>query len=88
MTDNEIRQALLDARGFAPYSVPDHLVVLRDHVQAADIGAVDRWVAANGGHIDTQPGYQSPALGTSTWQRGPSTPPSDWYVVPAQALGL
>jgi hypothetical protein len=89
MTDDEIRTALLDARGgFAPLTVRDHVVVGRHRVKADDLDEVDRWVRRNGGDIRTQPGYESQSLGAGRWHRGPSTEPSDWYVIPAAALGL
>jgi len=87
MTDDEIRDALLSARGFAPYPVIDHIVVLRERV-TGDLDEIDRWVQEHGGHINTEPGSESSALTGGLWQRPPSTEPSRWYVVPGPAVGL
>lgn len=87
MTDEEIRAALLEARGsMVPLSVPDHVVVLRDRV-AGDPDEIDRWVCDHGGRIHTEPGYESQQLGGGPWGRR-RKPPSRWYVVPASALEL
>jgi hypothetical protein len=88
MTDDEIRAALLNARGApAPFSIDGHVVISRERV-AADADEIDRWVVEQSGWIETVPGYESQALGGGMWQRGPSTKPSRWYVVPAPAVGL
>ena len=89
MTDDEIRSALLAARGgFAPVTKDHHLVLSRDRVAAENRDEVDRWVQAVNGEIHTEPGYESRPLGTARWQHGPSTAPSQWYIVPAAVLGL
>lgn len=71
----------------APYSVPGHLIVARARVEA-ELPEVDRWVYQHGGRIETQPGVEAKALGEGRWHRGVATAPSDWYVIPASALGL
>ncbi|MFP5363127.1 MAG: hypothetical protein ACLGI5_10405 [Thermoleophilia bacterium] len=87
MTDDEIRAALLAARGFAPRSEPNHVIVARSRVEG-DLSEIDAWVRTHGGRMETQPGYESQAMGQGRWQRGPTTEPSHWYVIPAAALGI
>jgi hypothetical protein len=89
MTDEEIRASLFHARGaIAPFTEEGHIVVSRDRVTADDLDEVDRWVMEKGGEIRTVPGSESQLVSTGAWQRGPSTEPSAWYVIPAGALGL
>ena len=90
MTDDQIRQPLLGAQGFAPVSRPGTVRVLRSRVIAAGghPDELDRWVTRHRGAIEPQPGVQSQALGQPPWARGPRTPDDAWYAVPAPALGL
>jgi hypothetical protein len=84
MTDDEIRAALLVARGFAPFSMVDHVVVSRDRV-VGDLREIDEWVRVRG-RIHTEPGYQSQQIGGGGQRR--RKPPSLWYVVPVSELSL
>lgn len=84
----EIRDALLAARGaFATFSVSNHVVIARSRVEG-ELSEIDGWVRAHDGRIKTQPGYESQSRGQGRWQRGPTTEPSQWYVVPAAAMEL
>jgi hypothetical protein len=88
MTDDEIRTGPLNGRGApAPFSVSGAVGVLRDRVQG-DVDEVDRWVGEYGGRIEVVAGKESQSLGRGRWQRPPSAPSSQWYVVPAAALGI
>jgi hypothetical protein len=62
-------------------------VVPRERV-AGDLAQIDAWVIEHDGRIDTVPGEESQTLTGGRWQRRPSEPSSQWYVVPGAALDL
>ncbi len=61
MTDDEIRDALVEASGsFAPFSESDHEVIDRERA-FGELHEVDRWVIEHGGWIETVSGHESKA---------------------------